>query len=215
MPNFIPGLTLEHFKCGSKNRAPTPSLKTGSRVHPRTGDFHFVWTARGPNYSSYRVSAKGNIYENGKSHGAQQWWGFKCSCSCPDNDRRVVETLQNDQRELIVCEHLYAALSSVLDPTAKPAVVDNEDVIVPGLTIKHFIKFGAGHNGSEPILIKADVDKDGGEFHVKWEITGTRGKNYKLSASGNILEDGATSHRCSKWWGFQTHCSCSNYWEAS
>jgi hypothetical protein len=206
MSNFIiPGLTDAHFKCGSVTPAPAAvSLKTGSKVNRQTGGFHFMWTARESNGESYRLSAEGNIFQNAKPFRSPGWWGFKCSCTC----RQIPETLQTTERDLIVCKHLYAALSSVVDPSAnKPAAI-----VVPGLTNEHFIN-GGFRIRHEPILIKAKVHKNAGHFHLEWKATGTHGKTYKLWAKGNILRDANLNHRCPNWWGFRTHCSCVNYWK--
>ena len=149
----------------------------------------------------YEVNAWGNILKHQKVKGARKWWGFEVRCSCPDYERRECEKMAKyDDKELIVCKHLDAALCSVIDSHATTTKEKESDAVVPGFSQYEWICRGRrGDVYGEPMLLSSKVHTDSGYFNLRWEIDG-RNESYSMYAKGN-LHDGR----------IQVYCSCPSF----
>ena len=209
---FIPGLTSQHFTAGSYKSCYPPLLSL-AHVESDGETFQFKWTARGSNGETYNLWASGNVLERKREvlHGAREWWGFTCRCSCPNfcKQEHATDTQEPGCQENYVCKHLNAALEGVIDDDASLNVL-KDYVYIPGLTCDHFINGGRA-SCHEPYLTHADVDDDGGQFYLTWEVKSRyEDEHYELWASGNImLRELPQGNR--RWWGFRCGCSCPNF----
>ena len=141
-PSIIPGLTTAHFmKNNGCDGLMKPTLVRG-KVNPRSGKFNFRWQLPSEltdDCPFYLIQALGNIVENQKPVGCIQWWGFRCRCSCPRFAESENTTMRHGNRELHLCDHLGAALSMVVDPSASISRIEcNAKVTIPGLTSDNF-----------------------------------------------------------------------------
>mmetsp|Transcript_6347 Transcript_6347/g.9345 ORF Transcript_6347/g.9345 Transcript_6347/m.9345 type:complete len:312 (-) Transcript_6347:38-973(-) len=256
---IIPGLTFEHFfLCGTDCNSGASSISCGSNGSPRSvdvltriprlraatikkGAFCFQWDAKSNSaYTDankrvyYQMYAKGNILKRQSVMGLRQWWGFQCRCTC-SNFKRYAQpmALKSGETENYVCEHLHAALLSVIDPEGfvidSPLVSRNDDDIdtfseleekkkcfIPGLTSQHFINEG-GKCHYPPVVKRADIDRYD-YFHYVWEAIGgyAVNKSYELGVHGTIRASygerkvlGARKRDDNIHdWDFEAYCSC-------
>lgn len=208
----IPGLSFEHFACGTDETS-NSSSKDGS-VSPRSvvtriprlkdakikkGAFCFQWETRSDGATTHKLYAKGDIWKRQSVVGLRKWWGFKCRCTCPNFSRAEQLTLKVGETENYVCEHLHAALLSVMDPEGFVIEAPAERFI-PGLTTRHFVNGNCLQDGGiiqhSPVLKRAHIDRYG-YFHFVWEAVGgvENEKSYELGAHGDILAANGGSSR--------------------
>mmetsp|Transcript_909 Transcript_909/g.1382 ORF Transcript_909/g.1382 Transcript_909/m.1382 type:complete len:273 (+) Transcript_909:257-1075(+) len=223
----IPGLTFEHFACGndeigSHNGSPRSVVTRIPRLKAAQiskGTFCFEWDAR--DYSStYNLYAKGNILKRQSVVGLRKWWGFKCHCTCASFAAAEHLTLKVGETENYVCEHLHAALLSVID--TEGFVIDAPRRLIPGLTTHHFVNGNCLKGGLiqyNPVLKRADVDRHG-YFHFVWEAIGGVDveKSFELGAHGDIIattssESDNNNNSDNNDWGFETYCTCPDFVE--
>lgn len=227
----IPGLTFEHFTCGndentSSNGSPRSVVTRIPRLKAADiskGTFYFKWDARDSS-STYKLYARGNILKRQSVVGCRKWWGFQCHCTCPNFATSEQLTLKAGETENYVCEHLHAALLSVID--TEGFVIEAPSRFIPGLTTQHFVNGNCLKGGItlyNPVLKRADIDRYG-YFHFVWEaIDGTDAeKSFELGAHGDIIAAAAKRNGDTEKlppledkndWGFETYCTCPDFVE--
>mmetsp|Transcript_10541 Transcript_10541/g.12081 ORF Transcript_10541/g.12081 Transcript_10541/m.12081 type:complete len:426 (-) Transcript_10541:404-1681(-) len=142
----------------------------------------------------YKLYAKGNILKCQSVVGLRQWWGFKCRCTCPSFTKQADKaTLKTGETTHYVCEHLHAALLSVIDPEGF-VIEPPAESFIPGLTTEHFVAVNNTTSSAavavahaKPVLKRAHMDTEG-YFHFIWEAVGgsSMEKSYELGAHGDI-----------------------------